>query len=62
MGQRGLAHPRGAADQVDHRSSAYAVFQGVKRHCNSKMQVLKRIAFGLPNFEHFLLRVIAFCG
>lgn len=29
---------------------------------NSKIRVLKRIAFGIPNFEHFRLRVIAFCG
>jgi transposase len=29
---------------------------------NSKIRVLKRIAFGIPNFEHFRLRLIAFCG
>ena len=29
---------------------------------NSKIRVLKRIAFGIPNDAHFRLRVIGFCG
>lgn len=29
---------------------------------NSKIRVLKRIAFGIPNFSHFRLRILGFCG
>jgi transposase len=29
---------------------------------NSKIRLLKRIAFGIPNFYHFRLRMIWACG
>ncbi|NIO68357.1 MAG: hypothetical protein GTN71_04725 [Anaerolineae bacterium] len=29
---------------------------------NSKIRLLKRIAFGIPNFHHFRLRMIWACG
>jgi len=41
---------------------AHRITSGFVEGMNSKIRVLKRIAFGIPNFEHFRLRVIAFCG
>lgn len=38
------------------------ITSGFVEGMNSKIRVLKRIAFGIPNFDHFRLRVIAFCG
>ena len=40
----------------------HRITSGFVEGMNSKIRVLKRIAFGIPNFEHFRLRVIAFCG
>jgi len=40
----------------------HRVTSGFVEGMNSKIRVLKRIAFGIPNHEHFRLRVIAFCG
>jgi len=41
----------------DHR-----ITSGFVEGMNSKIRVLKRIAFGIPNFDHFRLRVLGFCG
>ena len=38
------------------------ITSGFVEGMNSKIRVLKRIAFGIPNFDHFRLRVLAFCG
>jgi transposase len=38
------------------------ITSGFVEGMNSKIRVLKRIAFGIPNFDHFRLRVFAFCG
>ncbi len=38
------------------------ITSGFVEGMNGKIRVLKRIAFGLPNFDHFRLRVLAFCG
>lgn len=38
------------------------ITSGFVEGMNSKIRVLKRIAFGIPNFEHFRLRIIGFCG
>jgi transposase len=38
------------------------ITSGFVEGMNSKIRLLKRIAFGIPNFEHFRLRLIAFCG
>ena len=40
----------------------HRITSGFVEGMNSKIRVLKRIAFGIPNFDHFRLRVIAFCG
>lgn len=40
----------------------HRITSGFVEGMNSKIRVLKRIAFGIPNFEHFRLRVLAFCG
>jgi len=40
----------------------HRITSGFVEGMNSKIRVLKRIAFGIPSFEHFRLRVIAFCG
>ncbi len=40
----------------------HRITSGLVEGMNSKIRVLKRIAFGIPNFDHFRLRVIAFCG
>lgn len=40
----------------------HRITSGFVEGMNSKIRVLKRIAFGIPNFEHFRLRVMAFCG
>jgi transposase len=40
----------------------HRITSGFVEGMNSKIRVLKRIAFGIPNFHHFRLRVIAFCG
>ena len=40
----------------------HRITSGFVEGMNSKIRVLKRIAFGIPNFEHFRLRLIAFCG
>lgn len=38
------------------------ITSGFVEGMNSKIRVLKRIAFGIPNFDHFRLRIFAFCG
>jgi transposase len=40
----------------------HRITSGFVEGMNSKIRGLKRIAFGIPNFEHFRLRVIAFRG
>lgn len=40
----------------------HRITSGFVEGMNSKIRVLKRIAFGIPNFEHFRLRVLTFCG
>lgn len=40
----------------------HRITSGFVEGMNSKIRVLKRIAFGIPNQEHFRLRIIAFCG
>ena len=40
----------------------HRITSGFVEGMNSKIRVLKRIAFGIPNFDHFRLRIIAFCG
>lgn len=40
----------------------HRITSGFVEGMNSKIRVLKRIAFGIPNHEHFRLRIIAFCG
>ncbi len=37
------------------------ITSGFVEGMNSKIQVLKRIAFGIPNYDHFRLRIIGFC-
>lgn len=41
---------------------AHRITSGFVEGMNSKIRVLKRIAFGLPNPHHFRLRILAFCG
>lgn len=41
---------------------AERVTSGFVEGMNSKIRLLKRLAFGLPNFEHFRLRMIWACG
>ena len=41
---------------------AHRVTSGFVEGMNSKIRLLKRIAFGLPNFEHFRLRMLWACG
>lgn len=41
---------------------AHRITSGFVEGMNSKIRLLKRIAFGLPNFEHFRLRMIWACG
>jgi len=38
------------------------VTSGFVEGMNSKIRLLKRLAFGLPNFEHFRLRMLGACG
>ena len=40
----------------------HRITSGFVEGMNSKIRLLKRIAFGLPNFEHFRLRMIWACG
>lgn len=40
----------------------HRITSGFVEGMNSKIRVLKRIAFGIPNNEHFRLRVLGFCG
>lgn len=40
----------------------HRITSGFVEGMNSKIRVLKRITFGIPNFDHFRLRIIAFCG
>lgn len=40
----------------------HRITSGFVEGMNSKIRVLKRIAFGIPNHDHFRLRIIAFCG
>lgn len=40
----------------------HRITSGFVEGMNSKIRVLKRIAFGVPNHDHFRLRIIAFCG
>lgn len=40
----------------------HRITSGFVEGMNSKIRVLKRIAFGIPNHHHFRLRIIAFCG
>lgn len=40
----------------------HRITSGFVEGMNSKIRVLKRIAFGIPNYDHFRLRVIGFCG
>lgn len=40
----------------------HRITSGFVEGMNSKIRVLKRIAFGIPNYTHFRLRVIGFCG
>lgn len=40
----------------------HRITSGFVEGMNSKIRVLKRIAFGVPNYAHFRLRVIGFCG
>lgn len=40
----------------------HRITSGFVEGMNAKIRVLKRIAFGIPNHEHFRLRIIAFCG
>lgn len=40
----------------------HRITSGFVEGMNSKIRVLKRIAFGIPNDAHFRLRVIGFCG
>ena len=38
------------------------ITSGFVEGMNSKIKLLKRIAFGLPNFQHFRLRMLWACG
>lgn len=40
----------------------HRVTSGFVEGMNSKIRLVKRIAFGLPNFEHFRLRILWACG
>lgn len=40
----------------------HRITSGFVEGMNSKIRVLKRIAFGIPNYAHFRLRIIGFCG
>ena len=40
----------------------HRITSGFVEGMNSKIRVLKRIAFGIPNNDHFRLRVLGFCG
>jgi transposase len=41
---------------------ANRITSGFVEGMNSKIKLLKRIAFGIPNFEHFRLRILWACG
>lgn len=38
------------------------ITSGFVEGMNSKIKLLKRIAFGIPNFKHFRLRILWACG
>ena len=38
------------------------ITSGFVEGMNSKIKLLKRIAFGIPNFDHFRLRILWACG
>jgi transposase len=38
------------------------VTSGFVEGMNCKIRLIKRLAFGLPNFDHFRLRVLLVCG
>lgn len=40
----------------------HRVTSGFVEGVNCKIRLIKRIAFGLPNFDHFRLRVLWTCG
>ncbi len=40
----------------------HRITSGFVEGMNSKIRVLKRIAFGIPNYDNFRLRVVGFCG
>lgn len=41
---------------------ASRITSGFVEGMNNKIKLIKRIAFGIPNFEHFRLRVLGACG
>lgn len=64
----GLSHLDRFCDTLTHWQTEIVNFfhhritSGFVEGMNSKIRVLKRIAFGIPNHEHFRLRILAFCG
>jgi transposase len=40
----------------------HRVTSGFVEGMNCKIRLIKRLAFGLPNFDHFRLRVLLACG
>ena len=66
--QLGLSHLDSFCDTLTNWQTEIVNFfhhritSGFVEGMNSKIRVLKRIAFGIPNHEHFRLRIIAFCG
>jgi transposase len=66
--QLGLSHLVGFCDTLTNWKTEilnffhHRITSGFVEGMNSKIRVLKRIAFGIPNHEHFRLRIIAFCG
>jgi len=66
--QLGMKHLDGFCDTLQTWQTEIVNFfhhritSGFVEGMNSKIRVLKRIAFGIPNYDHFRLRVIAFCG
>ena len=40
----------------------HRITSGFVEGMNSKIRVLQRIAFGIPNYDHFRLRILGFCG
>lgn len=40
----------------------HRITSGFVEGMNSKIRVLKRIAFGIPSYAHFRLRILGFCG